>query len=62
MDTIKFKVIADDSVLQSSAIVLELVGDSNDNAPRFTGTPFQGTLLSPQLQEYLSCKLLLRMM
>ena len=42
MDTIKFKVIADDSVLQSSAIVLVLVGDSNDNAPRFTGTPFQG--------------------
>ena len=37
-----FNVIADDSLLQGSAVIQVVVGDSNDNSPIFTNTPYRG--------------------
>ena len=40
VNRLEFNVFADDSLLQSSAVILIIVGDSNDNAPQFTNTPY----------------------
>ena len=42
VDNLEFNVFADDSQLQSSAVILIIVGDSNDNAPQFTNAPYRG--------------------
>ena len=37
-----FSVIADDSLLQGTAVIQVVVGDSNDNPPIFTNAPYNG--------------------
>lgn len=45
VNRLEFNVFADDSLLQSSAVILIIVGDSNDNAPQFTNTPYRGDVM-----------------
>ena len=44
VQSLSFNVIADDSLLQGSAVILVVVGDSNDNPPIFTNTPYSGNV------------------